>query len=54
MRYHNGMRPQDIVVLLKIILLDKKDWQKKDLATELFLSPAEISLSLQQRGGWTG
>lgn len=48
MRYHNGMRPQDIVVLLKIIILDNKSWQYKDLAKELFLSPAEISLSLQR------
>jgi len=48
MRYHNGMRPQDVVVLLKIILLDDKFWQYKDLAKELFLSPAEISLSLQR------
>jgi len=48
MRFHNGMRPQDIVVLLKIILLGNKPWQNKDLATQLFLSPAEISLSLQR------
>jgi len=47
MREHKGMRPQDIVVLLKIIV--KGDgWQNKDLAAELFLSPSEISESLHR------
>jgi hypothetical protein len=45
---HNGMRPQDIAILLKIIAKDGKSWQNKDLAAELFLSPAEISLSLSR------
>jgi hypothetical protein len=45
---HNGMRPQDIVVLLKIIANDRQPWQNKDLASELFLSPAEISYSLHR------
>jgi hypothetical protein len=45
-RQHNGMRPQDIVILLKIISKGNKPWQNKDLAAELLLSPAEISLSL--------
>jgi hypothetical protein len=48
MRSHNGMRPQDIVVLLKIIALEKIPWQSKDLARSLYLSPSEISLSLQR------
>lgn len=48
MRSHNGMRPQDIVILLKIIIKEREPWQNKDLAGELFLSPAEISLSLQR------
>lgn len=45
---HNGMRPQDIVVLLKIIAMDQQGWQNKDLAAELFLSPSEISYSLHR------
>ncbi len=45
---HNGMRPQDIVILLKIIAKGKYSWQNKDLAAELFLSPAEISYSLHR------
>jgi hypothetical protein len=48
MRNHNGMRPQDIVILLKIISLRDQAWQNKDLAVSLYLSPSEISLSLQR------
>jgi hypothetical protein len=42
------MRPQDIIVLLKIIAKGEIPWQGKDLAAELFISPAEISDSLQR------
>ncbi|GAA4335156.1 hypothetical protein GCM10023184_29760 [Flaviaesturariibacter amylovorans] len=42
------MRPQDIVVLLKIICLEQQSWQFKDLAYHLALSPAEISESLNR------
>jgi hypothetical protein len=48
MRKHNGMRPQDIVVLLKIIALGKNSWQHKDLASTLKLSASEISESLNR------
>ena len=41
------MRPQDVVVLLKIAIAPY-NWMGKDLATDLFLSPAEISYSLQR------
>jgi hypothetical protein len=44
------MRPQDVVVLLKIIAKADKLWQNKDLASELFISPAEISESLNRSG----
>jgi hypothetical protein len=50
MRKHNGMRPQDIVVLLKIISGKETKWQNKDLASELFISPSEISESLHRSG----
>ena len=46
MRKHHGMRPQDIVILLKIISLDKNDWLNKDLAQSLFISGSEVSESL--------
>ena len=48
MRKHNGMRPQDIVVLLKIVLLGKKEWQYQDLSRSLYISGAEINASLNR------
>lgn len=47
-RKHNGMRPQDIVILLKIITLDNKNWQLKDLANLLHISNSEVSESLDR------
>lgn len=41
------MRPHDIVVLFKILLM-KESWMNKDLATTLFISPSEISESLNR------
>ena len=46
MKKHNGMRPLDLVVLLKIVALDKQSWRKKDLAQWLGISGSEISESL--------
>jgi len=46
MKAHNGMRPQDIVVLLKIITIGNVDWQYRDLSSTLFLSTSEVSESL--------
>ena len=43
MKKHNGMRPQDIVVLLKIIALKSDDWYNSDLAHSLQISGSEIS-----------
>ena len=37
------MRPQDIVVLLKIIALKDDNWYNSDLAQSLRISPSEIS-----------
>jgi len=48
MRKHSGMRPQDIVILLKIIAKKDQPWQFKDLAQELHISPSEISESLHR------
>ena len=47
MKTHNGMRPQDIVVLLKI-LQNQGSWQYRDIAASLYLSTSEISESLQR------
>ncbi|KAF0235816.1 MAG: hypothetical protein FD183_1749 [Chitinophagaceae bacterium] len=48
MKAHNGMRPQDIAVLLKIIALGDQPWKNKDLAVGLYLSPSEISESISR------
>jgi len=46
MKSHNGMRPQDIAVLLKILVSNNEDWQYRDLGVDLYLSTSEISESL--------
>ena len=48
MRKHNGMRPQDVPILLKVIAKGKSSWQNKDLASELYISQSEISESLNR------
>ena len=48
MKKHSGMRPQDIVVLLKMIALDPKPWRIVDLASSLHVSQSEISESLNR------
>ena len=48
MKQHNGMRPHDIAVLLKIIALGKQPWLNKDLANGLYISQSEISESLNR------
>lgn len=48
MRTHNGMRPQDIVILLKMLTINKSDWQYRDLAASLSISISEISESLNR------
>lgn len=42
------MRPQDIVILLKIVALHTENWQAKQLADQLSLSASEISESLNR------
>ncbi len=48
MKQHNGMRPQDIVVLLKISAKGSDKWQMKDIASELGISSSEVSESLHR------
>jgi predicted transcriptional regulator len=43
MKKHSGMRPQDIVVLLKIIALGSEEWFIMDLAYSLKISQSEVS-----------
>lgn len=42
------MRPQDLVVLLKLVTLKDKAWQYRDLSAELFIPLSEISASLKR------
>lgn len=42
------MRPQDIVILLKIAAKGKQEWQMKTLANELIISASEVSESLKR------
>lgn len=42
------MRPQDIAILLKIIVLGTDSWLNKDLAQSLYISPSEIGESLSR------
>jgi DNA-binding Lrp family transcriptional regulator len=48
MRKHNGMRPQDIVVLLKMITLHNKKWTYAEIANALQLSETEVSFAMER------
>jgi hypothetical protein len=46
MRKFNGLRPQDVALLLKLVAHPQRAWLGKDLAQALHLSASEISESL--------
>jgi hypothetical protein len=48
MKQHKGMRPHDIVILLKIAALKEKPWLAKDIAQALYISASEVSESLNR------
>ncbi|HOI41939.1 MAG TPA: hypothetical protein PK523_03255 [Elusimicrobiales bacterium] len=48
MRPFNGIKPQDIAVLLKLVALGDKKWRHVDLVAALSISQAEISFSLNR------
>lgn len=48
MKKHSGMRPQDIVILLKIAIKRDQSWTMKDLSRELEISASEVSESLNR------
>lgn len=48
MKEHKGMRPQDIVILLKIVLFRNNNWLMKDLSKQLNISGSEVSESLNR------
>lgn len=48
MREYHNLRPQDILVLLKLLASPGREWRQADLAHELGLSQYEISASLSR------
>ncbi|NJN28415.1 MAG: hypothetical protein HC819_21805 [Cyclobacteriaceae bacterium] len=42
------MRPQDVVILIKVLLEEDRNWTQVSLARELFMSQSEISESLSR------
>jgi DNA-binding Lrp family transcriptional regulator len=44
----NNLKPQDVVILLKIIALGKKPWFHHTIANELGISQSEVSQSLNR------
>lgn len=48
MKEHKGMRPQDVVVLLKLVIDAEQDVRIKNLAAKLFISSSEISESINR------
>lgn len=47
-KYHPGLRPQDIVILLKIIARGGSQWRHLDIAYELGLSQSEVTHGLER------
>ncbi len=48
MKKHNGMRPQDVAILLKIALKHDDHWTMKDISRELEISASEVSESINR------
>lgn len=48
MRKHNGMRPQDVVILLKIVLLGDTPWRYSDISAALTISQSEVAEALNR------
>lgn len=47
-QFKNNLKPQDIVILLKIIALGEKNWFHHTLAQEIGMSQSEVSQSLNR------
>jgi len=48
MKKHNGMRPQDVVILLKMLTCEDCSWTFGDLALKLQISAAEVSCAMER------
>ncbi|HBL18286.1 MAG TPA: hypothetical protein DD417_16420 [Elusimicrobia bacterium] len=47
----SGLKPQDILVLMKIVALGEKTWRIADLAQESGVSPSEVCMALERARG---
>jgi hypothetical protein len=50
MRAGNGIKPQDILVLLELVSHPNQHWRLTDLAINLGLSQSEVSMALMRAG----
>ena len=48
MKKHNGMRPQDVVILLKMITLHDTHWTFSQIANVLQISESEVSYAMER------
>ncbi|GAB6120556.1 hypothetical protein [Dysgonomonas termitidis] len=48
MKKHNGMRPQDVVILLKILTFKGRPWTFSELASSLQISAGEVSTAMER------
>ncbi|MDX2250612.1 MAG: hypothetical protein SF052_27770 [Bacteroidia bacterium] len=48
MRKHNGMRPQDVVILLKVVAMGETPWRYSDIAQALHMSQSEVAEALNR------
>ena len=48
MRKHNGMRPQDVVILLKMVAWGETPWRYSDMAQALHISQSEVAEALNR------
>lgn len=48
MRPVSGIKPQDVLVILKIVSLKECAWRQQDLASQLGISQAEVNFSLER------
>jgi hypothetical protein len=48
MKRHNGMRPQDIVVLMKILSLKESNWTYADIAKAIHISSSEVFEAMER------
>lgn len=48
MKNHSGIRPHDVLILLKIVAKGKEPWLMKHLSMELGISASEVSESLNR------